>query len=123
MVMAAGSYNKIQYVNASSPTIIGCMTPRAQIDIRIWVLLTIELVLLFAFLLMDFAMLTLGSLNSRWKRVKGLPSDLLDWEVAFVNDRSNNGPLNVTAADLKDWGYGWDENGKLHFRRLGFVSF
>jgi len=51
----------------------------------------------------------LGRSSSKWKKVGGMPSDLLDWEVAYFNEKRGPDVSELVAADLEHWGYGWDE--------------
>lgn len=123
MIMAAGS-SALMRTNKEFPgTLVGCVLPRTKIDMRIWVLVGIGITIFLALLLLDLIVVVLGRFSSKWKSVKGMPSDLLDWEVAFLNERRGLDASELVAADLKHWGYGWDDERKLCFQRIDKVCF
>jgi len=43
--------------------------------------------------------------------------------VAFINDKVEHGKDELNAKDLKRWGYGWNESGKLQFQKTAKVRF
>lgn len=125
MMMASGGGNCIRGTNAiaAKDRIIGCVTRRANVALPIWIILTFGLVVFLGLFVMDIVLLAMGQFNENWERTKGMPSDLLDWEVAFINDKVEHGKDELNAKDLKRWGYGWNESGKLQFQKTAKVRF
>ena len=121
MIMAWGSANSDwKQAEISEPAHTGhkygCKMQRTRISVVIWILLAIALGSLLGLSVTGFFLYIRTRTNSKWKKVESIPSDIANWQLAFVHDFQGDSQRSLTLRDLDRFGYGWDQkDGNLKF--------
>ncbi|KAI9670302.1 MAG: hypothetical protein M1831_006516 [Alyxoria varia] len=124
MIMAWGSSNSDwKQADSSEPAHTGdkygCKVQRTRISIAIWIVVAITLAILLGLSGLGFSLYVLTRATRKWKKVEAMPSDMADWQLAFIQDFQGDNQRTLTAKDLDRFGYGWDHrDGMLRFMTL-----
>lgn len=110
MIMSWGSNDNADHTASVS----GCVLSCAATNIGVWFILAIEIILLLVLGILDLATsLVLRRIKVMHEKIKDTPSDLVNWQVAFLRHLKKDKEAKFEAKDLRGYSYGWDDGHEM----------
>ena len=115
MVMTAGGGNRVDTLPLQSSD-YGCAQSGSLIKWQMWLITALLIGTLATLLVLDLYGLWFSHSNVRWMDVEQLPSDVLNWQMAMIQQMTRGG--HITEKEVRSYRYGLiGDSGRLEIRK------